>query len=62
MLRERRSDVENLLAAVGKVGADVEPRLLAELHLDDALIPAWCESALMHCSHSPHQASKTVTV
>lgn len=30
----------DLLAAVGKVGANVQPRLLAELHLHDALVPA----------------------
>lgn len=34
---------EDLLAAVREVGADVEPGLLAELHLDDALVPA-CDS------------------
>ena len=30
----------DLLAAVREVGADVEPGLLAKLHLDDALVPA----------------------
>ena len=36
----RDQTAADVLAAVRKVGADVETRLLAELHLDDALVPA----------------------
>lgn len=32
---------EYILVTVGIIAGDVKPRLLAELHLNDTLVPAW---------------------
>ena len=39
-VRVRGDQTRERLAAVGKVAGDVEARLLAELHGNDALVPA----------------------
>ena len=40
-VRVRGNQARELLGAVRKVAGDVETRLLAELHLNDALVPAF---------------------
>jgi hypothetical protein len=49
-VRVRGDQAGEGLCAVGKVAGDVEARLLAELHGDDALVPAYSLSAVIYPS------------